>query len=592
VQSISRYESRLLQVGELLAANEQRSSLVSKARIGLFLLAGGTLIAMVWGPGVPFGGAIIAILFILFVVLVVVHARLFEAAEGLQIAKQFFVRGLLRAKDKWRETPVSSLKADVTEHDYADDLDVLGAGGLAHLLPPPATPFGASALLALLIEPGRSIAVVRARQAQVKELAGHHDLRESLHVLARGTSSEKVVTEEASLAWAREKLPSLGALRILAFALPALTLGLFVLGTLGLVPSAAWSFSATFSIVVAMLLGQRLQPYFAALELGLPRYQSIFRSLEQAPLRAPELKALQAILKKNADKNAMSASEAIEKLSRVASFANARNNEIFRFVIGPVLQWDLHAALALGRVHAQLQSELPAWFAALGQFDAFSALGSYAFEHADFAWPEFVESPDFEVTALAHPLLPAASRKSNTLSLEQLHIVTGSNMAGKSTLLRAVGLATVLAYAGAPVCASKLRLGYFRVVSSMRIRDSVGDGVSRFYAELAKLKRVMSEASETQTLVLLDEILSGTNMRERVIGARGLIAELGRRNAKGLVSTHDLELTTLSGVRNVHFEEQVNGEVMTFDYTLRQGVVESGNALRLMRALGLEFPSE
>jgi MutS domain V len=386
-----------------------------------------------------------------------------------------------------------------------------------------------------------------------------------LHVLARGASSEKAVTEEASLAWAREKLPSLGVLQVLAFALPGLTLGLFVLGYLGYVPSAAWSFSATFSIVVAMLLGPRLQPYFAALELALPRYQSIFYSLEQAKLRAPELMALQAVLKKDAKTSG--ASDALAKLARVASFANARNNEIFRFVIGPVLQWDLHAALALGRVHEQLHADLPAWFAALGQFDAFSALGSYAFEHEDFAWPDLVDAPDFEVTALAHPLLPVASRKSNTLSLAQLHIVTGSNMAGKSTLLRAVGLATVLAYAGAPVCASKLRLGYFRVVTSMRIRDSVGDGVSRFYAELAKLKRVMSGSSEAQTLVLLDEILSGTNMRERVIGARGLIAELGRRNAKGLVSTHDLELTTLPGVRNVHFEEQVNGEVMTFDYT-------------------------
>ena len=214
-----------------------------------------------------------------------------------------------------------------------------------------------------------------------------------------------------------------------------------------------------------------------------------------------------------------------------------------------------------------------------------------------------MREPIFQATVLGHPLIDTSKRVSNDVTLEgpgHALVVTGSNMSGKSTLLRAIGINAVLANAGAPVCAQSLVLGQLRVATSMRVSDSLEEGTSRFYAELKKLKLVLDLAasirgkSEGTELFLLDEILHGTNTRERLIGARAILRELLARGAMGAVSTHDLGLGDLeaempSQVKNIHFEEQVEGDVMTFDYKLRHGIVQSSNALRLMKIVGLDL---
>jgi DNA mismatch repair ATPase MutS len=240
---------------------------------------------------------------------------------------------------------------------------------------------------------------------------------------------------------------------------------------------------------------------------------------------------------------------------------------------------------------------------ALGEVEALAALAGFAYEHPGFAWPEPSPGPSFEARGLAHPLLPDDRRVGNDVSLPaagRALVVTGSNMSGKSTLLRAMGVNAVLAFAGAPVCAGALRIGPARVATSMRIEDSLEQGVSHFYAELRRLKSVLDlahEAGRPAVLFLLDEILHGTNSRERVIGACGVVRALLKLGAVGAVSTHDLGITALERelgghVENVHFEEQVQGEAMTFDYVLRPGVVHSSNALRLMRAVGIDVADD
>jgi len=205
----------------------------------------------------------------------------------------------------------------------------------------------------------------------------------------------------------------------------------------------------------------------------------------------------------------------------------------------------------------------------------------------------------FAAQGIAHPLLPAAVRVGNDVSLPgpgSALLVTGSNMSGKSTLLRSLGVAYALACSGGPVCATRLELGSLRLATSLRIRDSLEEGVSHFYAELHKLKAVLDATAEpVPVLFLLDEILHGTNSRERQIGARWIMAQLLQRGALGAVSTHDMELCRLtpelmSHVELVHLREDVKGQEMTFDYRLRQGPVSEGNALRLMRRIGLDVP--
>jgi GNAT superfamily N-acetyltransferase len=246
---------------------------------------------------------------------------------------------------------------------------------------------------------------------------------------------------------------------------------------------------------------------------------------------------------------------------------------------------------------------------ALGEVEALASLAALAFEHPDFIWPSLAAEPVFEAQSLGHPLIEEGRRVGNDVSLPRpgcVMVVTGSNMSGKSTLLRAIGANAVLALAGAPVCARSLRIGPLQVATSMRIEDSLEGGISHFYAELRTLKRIIDlsrsprplaqeSGSRAAVLFLLDEILHGTNSRERIAGARAVVRELLAHGALGAVSTHDLGITALEQeieghVQNAHFEEQVVGETMTFDYVLRPGIVQSSNALRLMRAVGIEVP--
>jgi DNA mismatch repair ATPase MutS len=273
---------------------------------------------------------------------------------------------------------------------------------------------------------------------------------------------------------------------------------------------------------------------------------------------------------------------------------------MFRFLIGPLLMWDVHCAWALLRWRARAGSRLRGWLDALGEIEALASLGAFAFEHPDFAWPEPTAQPMLDAGSLGHPLIADDRRVGNDVRLPSAGralVVTGSNMSGKSTLLRAIGVNAVLAFAGAPVCARTMRIGPARVATSMRVDDSLEQGVSHFYAELRRLKQVIDLAREPgrvqPVLFLFDEILHGTNSRERVIGACAVVRELLAVGALGAVSTHDLGITALErelggSVENVHFEEQVAGDAMTFDYVLRPGIVQSSNALRLMRAMGID----
>jgi DNA mismatch repair ATPase MutS len=265
--------------------------------------------------------------------------------------------------------------------------------------------------------------------------------------------------------------------------------------------------------------------------------------------------------------------------------------------------WDVHCAFALLGWRARAGERVRAWLDALGEVEALGSLAGFAFEHPAFAWPELTPGPLLEARAVGHPLLPEARRVGNDVRLPvagRALVVTGSNMSGKSTMLRALGVNAVLAFAGAPVCAVTMRIGAARVATSMRIEDSLEEGVSHFYAELRRLKRVLDWAGEKgrpPVLFLLDEILHGTNSRERVLGACAVVRELVGCGALGAVSTHDLGITALERelggkVENVHFEEQVEGEAMTFDYVLRPGIVQSSNALRLMRAVGIAVPDD
>jgi hypothetical protein len=291
------------------------------------------------------------------------------------------------------------------------------------------------------------------------------------------------------------------------------------------------------------------------------------------------------------------ASETIARLARVIDCADARNNPILRLLDVPLL-YSLHVALAAERWRRTHGKVIRQWVEALGEFEALSSLAAYSYEHPADPFPELIEGPaSFTAVALGHPLIAAAKcvRNSVTLAGEtRMLLVSGSNMSGKSTLLRTVGINTVLAMAGAPVRAQSLRLTPLQVGASIRVNDSLHEGSSRFYAEITRLRAIYALLEQQPPLLfLLDELLQGTNSKDRLIGAEGIVRAFVAAGAIGLVSTHDLALTGIGGLppgtlRNVHFQDDLSDGQMRFDFTLREGVVTKSNGIELMRAIGLK----
>jgi hypothetical protein len=450
---------------------------------------------------------------------------------------------------------------------------------------------------------------VLERQAAVRELARREGVREELAVLGALIRTDKP-DPTPLLAWA-ESSPVVAALpfaRVAAVALPALLALTFVLLQLDVVSSRVVLIAALAQWLYALSLLPKVEPIAAAVsarEGALAPYRSMLELIAQERFETPLLQRLQDKIGA-VKESARSAPDEIGKLSAIAGFLDARQNEVFRFFIGPLLLWDLHCVLALERWQLRAGRRVRAWLDAIGEFEALSSLAAFAHDNPATSWPMFDETPSFRAKGLGHPLIDASVRVTNDVNLRgsgTALLVTGSNMSGKSTLLRSMGTNAVLAMAGAPVVATQLVMAPVELRTSMWARDSLAKGVSHFYAELEKLKRVVDGIeAERPLFFLLDEILQGTNSRERIIGARSVLRHLLKRGAMGAISTHDVGLLDLgpdldARVDKVHFEEQVNDSengksAMSFDYQLRPGVVRSTNALRLMRRVGIDVDLE
>lgn len=615
----------------LAARKETAARLESKARaIGngrLFTALGAIALlgAIAFTPLPKNAWMGVVLLVLVFGVLVVVHARVHAQKDKALAAMRFHEKALARMAGQWRTFKSTGERWAVTTHPYAGDLDVFGRASLFQRLDATSTRYGEEVLARWLsgeeaasgIGPaGRDLTngavfadAVKKRQAAVRDLAPRLVLREELAALGSLLEdTDEKPDPRPFIMWAGQPSASggstalPGALRLAALILPPITVGTMIAGGMGLLPRLFFLVPLVASMVFLAVLRTRIQPSLDAAsskESALSRYGGMLALLEDEKFEAAGLVELQKRLKESGS----SATREMAALSRIVGFVDARNNEVFRLFIGPALMWDLWCALALEKWRSRVGKVAFGWFRALAELEALSSIAGFSFENPDHAFPEIVERATFEGIALGHPLIDEGKRVANDVTIEgpaHALVVTGSNMSGKSTLLRALGINTVLANAGGPVCAKSLRLGHLRVATSMRVSDSLEEGTSRFYAELKKLKlvldlsRVQARAEGSATLLfLLDEILHGTNTRERLIGARAILRELVKRNAMGAVSTHDLGLADLEAempgqMRNVHFEEQVEGEAMTFDYVLRNGVVQSSNALRLMKIVGLD----
>ena len=457
---------------------------------------------------------------------------------------------------------------------------------------------------------------VRDRQLAARELSGRLDFRESLSTM--GEDLAMGVRPAQLIAWgdAPAVLPS-GIIRIVApvlavawiFIAGGTLLNTFtglLLNTAGVVV-VAWQqlWAAPELLVLAITLVNLGLSYrfrtrlseaaHAAEEAGrdLNLLSQVLAAFEREPFASPRLLYLQAQLKQGSTLP----SQAIARLNRWVEFLESAHNlfvRIFDFVIFYRLQFVLAAESWRRRYGPSLRM----WLETVGELEALAALGGYTYEHPEDVFPEFVDhSPCFEAEGLAHPLIPRNRAVANDLRLDrnlQLMIVSGPNMAGKSTFLRGIGVNAVLAQCGAPVRAVRLKLSPLAVTASICVLDSLEGGISRFYAEIHRLKQIMDlTGGSVAVLFLLDELLSGTNSHDRLIGTRSFVTKLVERGAVGLVSTHDLALTAIpqeigSQAINCHFEDHLEDGQLRFDYKLYPGIVQTSNALPLMRSIGLE----
>ncbi|AKT43054.1 MutS family DNA mismatch repair protein [Chondromyces crocatus] len=626
---VRRYDERLSVLRAEMATLESRSQRISRLRGLTFLIAaaGGVYLFLPSSGGggdLAFGAAhpaikvVSALAALIFVGLVIFHAVLVTRMGGLELRITLFDRARRRTTGDFSTLVARSEKLTPTDHDYSGDLDLFGKGSLFQLLSVAETGEGDAMLADWLLRPA-SAEVVAERQEAVRELIELRTFREELAVLgsesgARGRDAEALIAWASSPPLLRTQDP---LVRLSAVILP-LTLAAFTLtqivppATLGLFRHA-WLLLVGVQFFLVAAMRSRTEPTLHAAssrEAPFGRYRQVLAGIEEQTFSSPLLQRLRAELR-GTEPGVRPASEEMLSLQKILGYAELRHNALIHVILNIGLLWDVWCALALDRWRVRSGSRIRSWMQSLGQMEALTSLATFADENPDYAFPEVKESsPRFEARSLAHPLLPRTRRVANDVGFDatadgsdpSAHpvalLITGSNMSGKSTMLRSIGINTVLALAGAPVCAESLELSPLAVRTSMRISDSLEQGVSHFYAEVVRLKRVVDSANRgEQVLFLLDEILHGTNSRERILGAQAVVKHLIERGAIGAVSSHDLGLSPLQEetggrVRNAHFEELVVEDKMSFDYTLKPGVVSTANALRLMRiaGIGVELP--
>jgi MutS domain V len=588
----AEYVGRIARWSADIARGERVHALVSNSRLACAAAAAvlawlafvSHRLSAVW-PVVPA---------VVFLVLVVVHAGVLRRIERARRARQLYARGMSRLDSTWAGAGPDGARF-LDGHPFARDLDLFGAGSLFQLLDTARTEIGEETLAAWLGD-GAGIQEIRARQLAVAELSPKVDFREDLAVLA----AEVDVGRTGPLgAWAASSSAGLARIHGIVLASCAVVTALLCV--------AVFTEHATLTARVGWVLVQsalarlwrgRVKTALAGIDtaardLGL--MSELLARIEAEPVIAARLEAVRAAL----GVEGVPPSRRIATLQRLVSLLDQATLNLWFRPIAELLLVRAQVAVQIDRWHASYGPAVAAWLRAVGDIEALAALATYTYERPADPFPVLVDSGGlFDATALGHPLIDALVAVRNDVRLGGPHpralIVSGSNMSGKSTLLRAIGVNVSLALAGAPVRVASAKLSPLSIGATIRVDDSLQAGHSRFYVEILRIRDIVDRArGQRPLLFLLDEILGGTNSHDRRVGAEAIVRALIGTGAIGLITTHDLALTELassagSAAANVHFEDRIENGAMVFDYRMRPGVVERSNALALMRAVGLD----
>jgi hypothetical protein len=587
------YSNRLEAHLKIISAKDQLHIIIGNLKV--IVVAGGLLIAYLSLSKNLLPAYWLLVLTGALVVLALVHELLIRAKARASGAADYYRKGIARIEDCWAGTGQRGDRFRPDNHVYADDLDLFGRGSLFELLSTARLPMGENRLADWLCRPSPK-AVILARQELVSELRQKLDLRENLAIT--GERLRPRLHPESLVGWA-ERPPDLPGNVCRGFVV-ALAVAAVATGVYYYLTSVAWP--VILVLMIEGFLRWQLQRKAKAVidgvscnAEGLLLFSNILELLEREPFVSPRLQKLCTPLKEHPKPS----SEVIRRLAGIVYWIDARHGLLAGLAELPLL-YTLQIGFAAEAWRRRWGGAMRTWVNAAGEMEALLSLATYSFEHPADLFPEFVEDSSvfFDGKNLGHPLIPDVNCVRNSVRLDEdtrVMLVSGSNMSGKSTLLRTIGINAVLAMAGAPIRGESLRLSPLIIGTSIRRTDSLQEGRSGFYTEILHLRRVFNLTEEpTPVLFLFDELLEGTNSKDRRIGSEGLLKALLNCRAIGVVTSHDLALTEITDsangfVRNMHFEDQVKDGKMYFDYKLRDGVVAKSNALELMRLMGFEI---
>ncbi len=588
----------------------QRSSNLTRWRL-LTFVAGFIATFIGYSNSNTVGTLVLIVSFVIFGILVAIHRRVQRAADRMAIWQRLKYEALARLQLHWNALPDEVTIPVEATHPFAYDLDILGDYSLYRLLDTTGSVGGSRRLSEWLLQTLPDAPSILRRQALVRELIPLTSFRERLALAMREPNLHRRGANprwdgDAILNWLRHLAGSRvqGWQVALLLGLAALNLVLFALDALDILPQY-WITSVVAYWTLMLLTLRGMGDLFSrslSLQSELERMAAAFESLETYSYSANS--ELAALCQPFRDSTRRPSSQ-FQRVKWIVSGMSLSRNPVLWLWLNTVMPWDVLFAYLLQKQVHELSTILPDWLETFYEIEALNTLAAFAYLNPGYTFSQIDRETGIETQRIGHPLIPQEARVTNDFTLAgigKVVIVTGSNMSGKSSFLRTLGVNLCLTYAGGVVAADRLHTGIFQLFTCIRVSDSVIDGISYFYAEVKRLRALLDavETSDQQQLppvfFLIDEIFKGTNNRERLIGSREYIRALTRHYGLGLISTHDLELTQLADeleqVSNLHFREDIREGRMHFDYHLHHGPSPTTNALKIMALEGLPIAAD
>jgi hypothetical protein len=597
-----KYKKREVRYNNLLQKQEKADRFISNLRLAVFLAGIGAAIIMYMTHNFVLFTAVLILFAAAFIYLVVRHEKLINSIKYVTVLRDINTCSLKRLKGEWNTFADDGRDFMDSSHSYSEDLDIFGKNSLFQWINTANTFIGRRRLSELFSGVIGNSDDIRNRQEAVNELAKMLSWRQRF--LAEGMLKKGEMCDPRKLIrWARESSEFFRNFWVIFIirVCPIITLILVVTGLV--MNKVSWYLPVAALIAQFALLSYKIKERYRMFSIAenyaddLKVYYKMIKLFEKQRFKSPHIKKIKKEIK---DKNGLEVFKQVDKLSSIIDAIADRRNFFYVF-INILALWDFQNIIALERWKQKSGPVLIKWFDALGRIEALASLAVIRFENPDWVMPVICDGNEsiIETKGIGHPLL-TEKRTYNDFTIDnkvKVLLITGSNMSGKSTLLRTAGINLVMAYAGAPVCARWFRATLMEIGTCMRVSDNLRENISSFYAELLRIKKIITEAETGKSVFfLLDEIFKGTNSLDRHTGAKVLINKLSLTGSIGLVSTHDLELCELERqnerIANYHFQEYYKDGGIYFDYKLRPGPSTTRNALYLMQLAGINGPPD